>query len=90
MWQVRQAWGSRASLTEKRWRVWQVSHDARPNMTPSALNCRISSSVLSPMRWQPPQPFIPSVRAMGSQCVVGMAFMLAHARACLPPWNYSV
>ena len=32
---------------------------------------------------------MPSVRAIGSQCVVGIAFMLAHARACLPPSNCS-
>ena len=32
---------------------------------------------------------MPSVSAIGSQCVVGIAFMLAHARACLPPVNCS-
>ena len=32
---------------------------------------------------------MPSVRAMGRKCVVGMAFMLAQARACLPALNCS-
>ena len=30
---------------------------------------------------------MPSVIAIGSQWVVGMAFMLTQARACLPPSN---
>ena len=89
MWQVRHACGSRASATENRWRVWQASHDARPNVAPSSRSCRMSSSDLRPTRWHPPQPCMPSVRAIGSQWVVGIAFMLAHARACLPPVNCS-
>ena len=50
MWHVLHACGSRASATENRWRVWQASHDAIPNVAPSARNCRMSSSVLIPTR----------------------------------------
>ncbi len=36
MWQVWQAWGWRASFTEKRCRVWQASQEATPKPPPSS------------------------------------------------------
>ena len=60
MWQVWQACGCFASLTEKVWRVWQASHDALPKVRePSAAISFRSASLLSPSLWQPPHPFIP-------------------------------
>ena len=88
MWQVWQACGWRASLTEKVWRVWQASHDARPKPRPAVLSSRISASLLSPSLWQPPQPFMPSIMATGWAWALGMAFIAAQARSCLPFWNW--
>ena len=87
MWQVWQAWGCRASFLEKRCRVWQESQEATPNWPPCFLSSLISTSVLIPILWQPPQPFMPSMRAMGCMWKVGMAFREAHALACLPSLN---
>ncbi len=89
IWQVWQACGCRASWTEKVCRVWHASHEATPNPAPFLFNSFISFSVFTPILWHPPQPFIPSVKAIGSQCVVGIAFMAAHARACFPFLNCS-
>ena len=73
MWQVMQASGRRASAGLKRWRVWQESH------LPSS----------SPTRWQPPHPFIPSIRACGGMAVVGMEIIAPQATECLPCENCS-
>ena len=50
---------------------------------------RVSASVLRPSLWQPPQPFSPSMAAMGCWWKVGMAFTAAQAAACLPFLNWS-
>ena len=68
-------------------RVWQESQEATPNWPPCFLSSLISSSVLIPILWQPPQPFMPSIMAMGCMWKVGMAFMAAQALACLPSLN---
>ena len=68
-------------------RVWQASQEATPNPAPPFFKSFISASVFSPILWQPPHPFIPSIRAMGCQCAVGIAFMAAHATACFPLLN---
>jgi hypothetical protein len=39
---------------------------------------------LTPILWQPPQPFWPSIIAIGCQCAVGIALTEAQAAACLP------
>ena len=61
----------------------------RPRQSPPlvCLKSFISCGVFSPILWQAPQPFMPSVIAIGCQWMVGMAFMAAHASACLPPLN---
>ncbi len=87
MWQVSHACGCWASFFENVCRVWQASHDATPNPPLVALKSFISWGVLSPILWQAPQPFMPSVMAIGCQWMVGMAFMAAHASACLPLLN---
>src|SRR5208337_1932635 len=89
MWQVSQACGERASSTEKVWRVWQASHWAAPNSVPEPFWRSSTSSIrdLSPILWHPPQPFSPSVMAIGCQWMVGMAFIAAQATACLPFLN---
>src|SRR5512139_678429 len=84
MWQVWQAWGCFASSTEKVWRVWQTSHDAVPNPGLVFRRFFISASVLIPTLWHPPQPFISSISTEGCQCIVGIAFIAAHAKACFP------
>jgi len=84
MWQLEQASGCRASATEKVCRVWQASQEAWPKVEPAALSALISASLLMPILWQPPQPFWPSISSIGFMCVVGIAFMAAQARACLP------
>src|SRR5512146_2465090 len=65
MWQVSQACGCLASATEKVWRGWQASQEAMPKVLPCARRSAISLSVLSPILWQAPQPFMPSISAMG-------------------------
>ncbi len=87
MWQVWQACGWRASLTENVWRVWQASQEAMPKPRPWAFSSRTSPSLLRPSLWQPPQPFMPSIMATGWAWAVGMAFMAAQASACLPFLN---
>ena len=89
MWQVWQAWGCRASCTEKVWRVWQASQEATPKPAPDFRSSAISASLFSPILWHPPHPFIPSIRATGWAWAVGIAFMAAQATACLPPLNCS-
>ncbi len=89
MWHVLHACGDLASSAEKRCRLWQTSHDDAPKPAPFSIRSRTSPSVLSPTRWQPPQPFRPSIWAIGCQCTVGMAFIAAHARACFPFANWS-
>src|ERR1700690_463483 len=37
-----------------------------------------------PILWHAPQPFCPSIMAIGCQWIVGIAFIAAHAAACLP------
>src|SRR5208282_1321359 len=87
MWQVEQACGCLASSMENVWRVWQASHWAAPNSLPPWRNSTISLGVLSPILWQPPQPFSPVVMAMGCQWMVGMAFIAAQAMECFPFLN---
>ena len=64
----------------------------RRRTAPRRIRCRSRSgevrvprsAVLSPILWHPPQPFLPSVMAIGCQWMVGIAFMAAQAKhACL-------
>ncbi len=87
MWQVWHAWGALASATEKLWRVWQASQEARPNTGTGLRRSARSASDFKPILWQPPQPFIPSIRATGWAWAMGIAFMAAQAKACLPFLN---
>ncbi len=73
-----------ASSTEKVWRVWQESQEAAPNSLPCWRSLTISSGDFTPILWQPPQPFSPSIIAMGCQWMVGIASIAAHALECLP------
>src|SRR5208283_158955 len=65
IWQVLHAWGDFASSVENVWRVWQESHEAFPKRTPDFASSATCSGDLSPILWQPPQPFIPAVIAIG-------------------------
>jgi hypothetical protein len=87
MWQVWQAWGWRASLREKAWRVWHASQEATPKPRPCCRSSLCSASLLRPILWQPPQPFMPSIIATGWAWALGIAFIAAQARACLPFLN---
>src|SRR5208283_5498729 len=86
MWQVSQACGDLASFTEKVCRVWQESQDAVPKRSSF---CKVASCSgdLRPILWHEPQPFMPSVMAIGCQWMVGMASIAAQAMACLPFLN---
>src|SRR5215472_10179017 len=84
MWQVSQACGDFASFTENVWRVWQESQEALPKLFPSARSLAVSSIGFSPILWQPPQPFWPSMSDIGSEWIVGMAIIAAQALECLP------
>src|SRR5271157_5094978 len=89
MWQVSQACGDLASSTEKVCRVWQESHAAAPNSLPCWRSLTISSAGLTPILWHPPQPFSPSIIAIGCQWMVGMASIAAQALECLPCMYWS-
>ena len=89
MWHVWHAWGCLASATEKVWRVWQASQDALPEPGPritQLLQVRIG---LQADFVAPTAPFMPSMRATGWACALGMAFIAAQATACFPRENCS-
>ena len=79
MWQVSQACGCWASFSEKVWRVWQASHDAAPKPLWPFATRRVCSGDFSPILWQPPQPFMPSVMRHGLPVDGGHGF---HSRPC--------
>ena len=86
MWQVSQACGERASCTEKVCRVWHESQEAVPKRS-CFCNAASCSGDLMPILWQEPQPFMPSVMAIGCQWMVGIASMAAQAIECFPFLN---
>ena len=67
MWQVWQACGCWASFFENVCRVWQASHDAKPKPPLVCFRSLISWGDFSPTLWHAPQPFMPSVIAIGCQ-----------------------
>ncbi len=86
MWQVSQACGERASCKEKVCRVWHESHEAVPKRS-CFCNAASCSGDLRPILWQEPQPFMPSVIAIGCQWMVGIASIAAQAIECFPFLN---